>query len=123
LRFGFWVELGKGFDPTELIGEESAAMRNADIEIWNRIKRATEDQVGRGHRGLVREFEHRAAEPRLRSAHKLERIRMDEQRQARVSHPVVKRPELLVVELSTGDAVCADRDGARSQANDAIEFA
>src|SRR3546814_13982362 len=56
------IELGKCLDPTELIWEEAAAMRDADVKIGNGIERATEDQVGRGHRRLIGEFEHWAVE-------------------------------------------------------------
>src|SRR3546814_10621473 len=52
------IELGKCLDPTELIWEEAAAMRDADVKIGNGIERATEDQVGRGPRRLIGEFEH-----------------------------------------------------------------
>src|SRR3546814_11196319 len=62
------IELGKCLDPTELIWEEAAAMRDADVKIGNGIERATEDQVGRGHRRLIGAVEHWAGEPRSWSA-------------------------------------------------------
>src|SRR3546814_11468692 len=73
------IELGKCLDPTELIWEEAAAMRDADVKIGNGIERATEDQVGRGHHRLIGEFEPWAVAPRSWSDPELDRTGSAEQ--------------------------------------------
>src|SRR3546814_11227539 len=85
------IELGKCLDPTELIWEEAAAMRDADVKIGNGIARAPEDQVGRGHRRLIGEFEHWAGATRSWSAPEPDRIGLDETGQACL--PPNGRPE------------------------------
>src|SRR3546814_6389386 len=101
------IELGKCLDPTELIGEEAAAMRDANVEIGNGIECAAEDQVGRGHRRMIGEFENGAGAPRSWSADESERIGMDEKEKARLRHPSIYWPEVLIVQFTGGSAVRA----------------
>src|SRR3546814_15524583 len=103
------IELSKCLDPTELIWEEAAAMRDADVKIGNGIERATEDPVGRGHRRLIGEFEHWAVEPRSWSAHEPERHGLAEKGQARLPQPGIPWTQVLVLQSAPGYRVSYNR--------------